>query len=230
VTGWGFTLSGGAHISRDTLAFGYRCFRLGNGMSVAESNKRLSEAEFLQFERRAQSKSEFFDGEMFAMAGGTRTHSLIATNLTRELGNRLKGRPCVTCNADLRVKVEATGLLTYPDVSVVCGPQRFLDAEEDTLLNPLLIGEVLSDSTEAYDRGKKFAHYRLMPSLRLFLLVSQKEPRFELFSHTGGDEWRLREVAGLEATLELAALEITIALSEVFAQVAFSPVPTRLHP
>jgi Uma2 family endonuclease len=199
-------------------------------MSVVESHERLSEAAFLQFERRAEVKSEFFDGEMFAMAGGTRTHSLIATNLTRELGNRLKGRPCVTFNADLRVKVEATGLLTYPDVSVACGPQRFLDTEEDTLLNPILIGEVLSGSTEAYDRGKKFAHYRLMPSLRHFLLVSQKEPRIELFSHAGGDEWRLREAAGLDATLNLPALEITIALSEVFAQVEFSSAPTRLHP
>ena len=199
-------------------------------MSVAESDKGLSEAAFLQFERRAEVKSEFFDGEMFAMAGGTRTHSLIAANLTRELGNRLKGRPCVTYNADLRVKVEATGLLTYPDISVACGPQRFLDAEEDTLLNPILIGEVLSDSTEAYDRGKKFAHYRLIPSLRHFLLVSQKEPRIELFSHGGGDEWRLREACGLAATLDLPAVEITISLSEVFAQVEFNPTPTRLHP
>ena len=198
-------------------------------MSVAESNKRLSEAAFLQFERHAEGKSEFFEGEVFAMAGGTRTHSLIAANLTRELGNLLKGRPCFTYNADLRVKVEATGLLTYPDVSVACEPQRFLDAEEDTLLNPILIGEVLSDSTEAYDRGKKFAHYRLISSLRHFLLVSQKEPRAELFSHAGGEEWRLREAGGLDATLDLPALEITIALSEVFAQVEFSPAAMRLH-
>jgi Uma2 family endonuclease len=199
-------------------------------MSVAELQKRLSEAAFLQLERRAEVKSEFFDGEMFSMAGGTRSHSLIAGNLLAEIRNRLKGRPCVTYNADLRVKVEATGLLTYPDISVACEPQRFLDAEEDTLLNPILIGEVLSGSTEAYDRGKKFAHYRLMPTLRHFLLVSQKEPRIELFSHAGGNEWRLREAGGLDATLDLPALEVTIALSEVFAQVEFSPAPTRLHP
>jgi Uma2 family endonuclease len=198
-------------------------------MSVAQSDKRLTEAEFLEFERRAEVRSEFFDGEMFAMAGGTRNHSLIATNLARELGNRLKGGPCVTYNADLRVKVEATGLLTYPDLSAVCGPHRFLDAEEDTLLNPILIAEVLSDSTEAYDRGKKFAHYRLMPSLRHLLLVSQKEARIELFSRAVGDEWRLRDAAGLDAKLDLPALEITIALSEVFAQVEFSSMATRLH-
>lgn len=198
-------------------------------MSVAESSRRLSETEFLQIERRAETRSEFFDGEIFAMAGGTRVHSLIAANLTRELGNRLKGRPCLTYNADLRVKVEATGLLSYPDVSVVCGPQQFLDAEEDTLLNPTLIVEVLSDSTEAYDRGKKFAHDRLIPSLRHYLLVSQKEPRLELLSRAGDDEWRWREASGLEALIDLPALEISIALSEIFANVTFNSSSLRLH-
>src|SRR5437870_1184214 len=115
-------------------------------MSVAAAEKHLTEAEFLELERRAESKSEFFEGEMFAMAGGTREHSLISTNLARAFGNRLETRPYVTYNADLRVKIEATGLFTYPDVSVVCGPERFLDDERDTLLNPTLIGEVLSDS------------------------------------------------------------------------------------
>lgn len=199
-------------------------------MSVAESIQRLSETEFLQLERRAEFKSEFFDGEMFAMAGGTRAHSLIATNLVRELGNRLKGRPCVTYNADLRVKVEVSGLLTYPDVSVVCGEQRFLDGEEDTLLNPTLIAEVLSDSSEAYDRGRKFAHYRLIPSLRHYLLVSQKEPRVEMLSRATGDEWIWREASDLVGTLELPALEISISLSEVFSQVTFSSHAHRLRP
>ncbi|MCI0540664.1 MAG: Uma2 family endonuclease [Verrucomicrobiales bacterium] len=198
-------------------------------MSAVTSIQRLSEAEFLQFERRAEFKSEFFDGEMFAMAGGTRAHSLIATNLARKLGNRLKTRSCVTYNADLRVKVEATGLLTYPDISVVCGPQRFLDAEEDTLLNPTLLAEVLSDSTEAYDRGRKFAHYRRIPSLRHYVLVSQKEPRIELLTQAGSDEWRWREVTGLDGLLPLPALEIELSLSEVFFQVVFSSSSTRLR-
>src|SRR5262245_30850554 len=130
-------------------------------MSVATAERRLSEAEFLELERRAVVKSEFFEGEIFARAGATREHSLVSTNLTRALGNRLDTRPCVTYNAYLRVKIEASVLLTYPDVSVVCGPERFLDEQRDTLLNPTLIGEVLSDSTEAYDRGTKFSQYRL---------------------------------------------------------------------
>jgi Uma2 family endonuclease len=164
------------------------------------------------------------------MAGGSRVHSLIATNLARELGNRLKGRPCVTYNADLRVKVEATGLLTYPDVSVVCGPERFLDSKEDTLLNPTLIAEVLSDSTEAYDRGRKFAHYQQIVSLRYYLLVSQQEPRMELLSRAIENQWGWRETAGLEGMLELPALGISLSLSEVFLHVTFHPSPPRLHP
>ena len=142
-------------------------------MAVAEPIKLLSERDYLTLERSAEFKSEYFEGEVFAMAGGTRWHSLIGGNLVAELRDRLKGRPCVTYNAELRVKVEATGLQTYPDASVVCGPQRFLDAQEDTLLNPMLVAEVLSDSTEAYDRGRKFAHYRTIESLQEYVLVSR---------------------------------------------------------
>src|SRR5258707_8863935 len=150
-------------------------------MALAQNISRLSEAECLRLEREAEARSEYFDGEVFALAGGTRSHSLIQTNLIGELRSRLKSTDCVVYNTDLRVKVEATGLLTYPDVSVVCGEQRFLDEEEDTLLNPVVVVEVLSDSTEAYDRGKKFEHYRQIPSCRGYLLVSQKEPRIEQF-------------------------------------------------
>jgi Uma2 family endonuclease len=196
-------------------------------MGVAPPVKRLTEAEYLALERRAEIKSEFFEGEMFAMSGGTRLHSLISTNLAREFGNRLKDHRCVPYNADLRVKVMATGLLTYPDLSVVCGEPRLLDDEMDTLLNPTVVVEVLSDSTEGYDRGKKFKNYRQIPSLREYLLVSQKEPRIEQFIRQESGFWLLREAAGIEATLELPSLQITVALGEVFAKVEFTPVPIR---
>src|SRR3954469_2694994 len=146
-------------------------------MALAQNRPRVSEAEYLQTERQLETKNEFFDGEIFAMAGGTSAHSLIATNLAMALGSRLKGSGCLTYNSDLRLKVEATGLFTYPDISVVCGGARFLDEQEDTLLNPSVVVEVLSDSTEAYDRGKKFEHYRQIASCQEYLLVSQKEPR-----------------------------------------------------
>jgi len=197
-------------------------------MSSAQPVTRLTEAEYLRLERQAETKSEYFAGEMFAMAGGTRPHSLVATNLLRELSARLKDTDCVVYNSDLRVKVEPTGLFTYPDVSVACGRQRFLDAEEDTLLDPIVVIEVLSDSTEAYDRGKKFEHYRQIPTCREFLLVSQKEPRIEQFIRQANGEWTLREAAGLEAEIRLPSLGIVLPLAEVFAKVQFAP--GRLRP
>src|ERR1051325_1432686 len=196
-------------------------------MNVAQPVKRFSESEYLEFERQADSKSEFSEGELFAMSGGTPLHSLIATNLAAEFHNQLKGKRCVPYNSDLRLKIEATGLFTYPDLSVVCGPIQFAAGTDDTVVNPTVIAEVLSDSTEAYDRGKKFENYRQMPSLREYLLVSQKEPRIEHFVRQPDHQWLLREAVGLEAALTLPSLEISISLAEVFARVEFVPTPIR---
>jgi Uma2 family endonuclease len=161
------------------------------------------------------------------MAGGTRAHSLIATNLGAELRNQLKNTNCVVYNADLRVKVEATGLLTYPDLSIVCGEQRFIDQEDDTLLNPGVIIEVLSDSSEAYDPGKKFEHYRQIPACREYLLVSQKEPRVEQFARQANGEWLLKEAVGLSAEIKMPSLGVFLRLAEVFAKVQFTPARLR---
>src|SRR6266545_5792667 len=196
-------------------------------MAVAKPIHRLTEGEYLDFERSIESKNEFFDGEMYAMSGGTPLHSLIATNLAREFGIKLKGRSCVPFNSDLRLKVEATGLLTYPDLSVVCGPLQCAAGTDDTLINPTIIVEVLSDSTEAYDRGKKFENYRQIPSLREYLLVGQKEPRIEQFIRQENEQWLLREAAGLEATLASPSLALKISLAEVFAGVELVPGPMR---
>jgi Uma2 family endonuclease len=196
-------------------------------MAVAKSVSRLTEAEYLAVERAAPFKSEFFNGEMFAMAGGSPMHSLIAANLIGELRGKLKGRPCRPFTSDLRVKVEATGLFTYPDVSVVCGSLQFAAGTDDTVVNPTLLIEVLSDSTEAYDRGEKFLHYRQMASLQEYLLVSQRLPRIEQFLRRSNDEWAMRTVEGADATLALPSLEVTLELGEVFAGVAFVPAPIR---
>jgi Uma2 family endonuclease len=196
-------------------------------MSVAEPIQRLTEAEYLELERRAETKSEFFEGEMFAMSGGTPLHSQIATNLAAEFRNQLKGRNCVAYNSDLRLKAEVTGFITYPDLSVVCGPLQFAAGTDDTVVNPTVVVEVLSDSTEAYDRGRKFENYRQMPSLREYLLVSQKEPRIEQFVRQESDQWLLRDAAGMNATLRLPSLKIEISLAEVFAGVVFVPTPIR---
>src|SRR5436853_2362966 len=113
-------------------------------MALTNPVQKLSEAEYLTIERAAEFKSEFYDGEMFAMAGGSRKHSLISSNMLRSLGNLLAGRPCVVFNSDLRVKIEATGLYTYPDASIVCGPVKSVPGTNDTLTNPILLAEVLS--------------------------------------------------------------------------------------
>jgi len=196
-------------------------------MSLPEASRRLTEAEYLEIERAAEFKSEFFEGEVFAMAGGTPQHSLIATNLAREFGNRLTSANCVPYNGDLRIKIEATGLCTYPDLSVICGPLQFADGTNDTVVNPTLLLEVLSDSTEAYDRGRKFEHYRQIPTCKEYLLVSQQEPRIEQFIRQADGRWLLNEAAGLKATLELPSLRVSISLAEVFAKVDFVPAPIR---
>jgi Uma2 family endonuclease len=199
-------------------------------MSLPDPSRRLTEAEYLAIERAAEFKSEFFEGEMFAMAGGTPQHSLIATNLAREFGVRLKSSHCVPYNADLRIKIKATELYTYPDLSVICGPLQFAEGTNDTVVNPTLLVEVLSDSTEGYDRGKKFEHYRQIPTLREYLLASQKEPRIEQFIRQADGRWLLNEALGLEVKLELPSLRISISLGEVFDKVSFIPAPIRAVP
>ena len=209
------------------LLSGAEAARFRARMPVAQPLPRLTEAEYLTLERAAECKSEYFDGEMFAMAGGTPQHSLIATNLAAEFRNRLKAGPCVPYNSDLRIKIEATGLLTYPDLSVICGPLRFAPGTDDTVVNPTVLVEVLSDSTEAYDRGKKFEHYRQIGGVKDYLLVSQKEPRIEQFSLQSDGHWRLSEAAGLSAQIEVPSLQITLSLAEVFASVTFVSAPIR---
>ena len=188
---------------------------------------RLTEAEYLEIERAAPFRSEFFKGEMFAMAGGTPMHSLIGANLIAMLRDKTANRGCLTFTSDLRVKVEMTGLNTYPDVSVVCGELRFADAEQDTLVDPTLLVEVLSDATEGYDRGEKFEQYRRIASLQAYLLASQRKPRLELFLRGEEGHWVLQEAAGLEASLEIPPLGIALPLQEVFANVKFVPAPLR---
>jgi len=199
-------------------------------MSLPQTSRRLTEAEYLDIERGAEFKSEFFDGEMFAMAGGTPQHSLIGSNLIREFGNRLDNSPCVAYNTDLRIKVDATGLCTYPDLSVIYGPLQFAEGTDDTVTNPTVLVEVLSNSTEAYDRGRKFEHYRQIVTLQEYRLVSQTEPRIEQFVRQSDDRWLLIEAAGIEKNLELPSLKITVALSKIFAKVNFVPVPIRPTP
>ena len=183
----------------------------------------LTAAEYLAIERAAETKSEFFDGEMFAMAGTTKNHARIVMNLSRELSARLKGRTCEPFATDLRLKVEANGLYTYPDLVVVCGEQRFEDDQLDTLLNPTLIVEVLSETTERYDRVKTL--YRALPSLQEYVLVSQAEPRVEQFLRQPDGGWNLRITTDPSAFVNMASIGCEIPFAEIYERVDFLPVP-----
>jgi Uma2 family endonuclease len=185
---------------------------------------RYTQEEYLELEESGDTKFEFFDGEVFAMAGGTPHHSLIAANLIRQLGNALAPKGCVVFTSDLRLKVEASGLCTHPDVTVLCGPGRY---EGTFLLNPTLIVEVLSKSTEGYDRGGKFDHYRTVKSLHTYLLVSGDAPRVEQYVRKTISEWDYRVVHGMESSVELPALNITVPLNQIFLGVLFPA--TRLR-
>jgi Uma2 family endonuclease len=161
-------------------------------MGHAAARARLSPEEYLELERSSDQRHEYADGEVFAMAGGSLEHSTIAANILGELRNAVLGRGCRVLTSDMRIKISATGRYVYPDGSVVCGRPELEGDKRDTLLNPTVIVEVLSDSTEAYDRGDKFAQYRTLPSLREFVLASQKEPRIEVFTWQPDGSWVLR--------------------------------------
>ena len=174
--------------------------------------------EYLALEREAETKSEYINGEIYAMAGASREHNLISSNLARELGNQLRERPCETYISDMRVRVRPTGLYTYPDVVVACGRPRFDDAHVDVLLNPAVIFEVLSDSTEAYDRGAKFAHYRYLESLQEYVLIAQDRMQVDHYARMG-NQWLLTAYSKPEETLDLPAIECAIPLEEIYARV-----------
>ena len=190
-------------------------------MASPARKKTVSPEEYLAAERRSETKHEYDRGFIVAMAGASRWHNRIALNLGAELRAHLKGRPCEAFVSDMRVLVEETELYTYPDLAMVCGEPRFLDAEVDTLLNPVAIVEVLSPSTEAYDRGKKFAHYRRIPSLVEYVLVAQDRPLIERFTRRG-DEWVLATFEGLDAALALESAGVRVPLREIYDRVDFA--------
>jgi len=189
---------------------------------VAVSKQRyISPEDYLKHERLAATKSEYVEGQIFAMAGASRQHNRITFNATGLLHAQLQGKPCEGFANDMRVKVQDDSLYTYPDIVVVCGEANFTDEALDTLLNPTLIIEVLSDSTEKYDRGKKFAHYQRIESLREYVLISQDEARIECFTRQPDDRWMLSKAEGLEDAITLESIDCTLPLTEVYARVRF---------
>jgi Uma2 family endonuclease len=179
----------------------------------------LSEDEYLGIERNSEIKHEYFEGEIFAMSGASRKHNLIAANVIITLGSQLKKKPCRVYPSDMRLKIERTKLYTYPDVMIVCGKDRFADDREDMLLNPDVIIEVLSDSTETYDRGKKFEHYRQIASLKEYVLISQHDRKIEKFMKTEDRRWIWDETDENNPEIILESVGCSLNLDEVYDKV-----------
>jgi Uma2 family endonuclease len=179
--------------------------------------------EYLAAERKAERRSEYLNGEVFAMAGASRRHVQISGNLIAALKNELKGRDCDVYATELRVRVNPKGnyLYAYPDVSVVCGESQFEDERFDTLLNPKVIIEILSPSTEPFDRGKKFTLYRQIDSLAEYLLMAQDETRVEQYVRQPGGDWVLSERTGLDDAVTLPSLGLSLKLFDIYYRVSF---------
>jgi Uma2 family endonuclease len=190
----------------------------------------LSPREYLERERRAEFRSEFCRGEMFAMSGGSWEHALVKDNLAGEARNQLKDGPCRVVTSDLRVKVDASGLYAYPDVVFVCDAPQFEDDMADTLLNPRAIVDVLSESTEKYDRGLKFANYRQVPSLKEYVLVSQDRFLVERYLRQDDGTWVLSEFADPAQTFAFSSIGVRIPLGEIYRGVQFPEDAARPKP
>ena len=190
----------------------------------------ISPEEYLDLEDQAVIKSEYFDGEVFAMAGADLEHNLLCANLMRELGNQLDESPCLILTSDQRVKVSETGLYTYPDLSIVCDEPQLEGTRPRNLVNPRLIIEVLSDTTADYDRGQKFEHYRCIATLREYVLVSAEQHLIECRTRKeASDEWTVTVCADPAGKITLTSIGCTLEMARVYRKVEL-PRPERRQP
>jgi Uma2 family endonuclease len=185
----------------------------------------ITEEEYLEMERNSEAKHEYYDGEIFAMAGASERHNLIVANVIGELRNKLKKSPCRVYPSDMRLKIEETGLYTYPDVMVICGETKFLDNRNDTVLNPEIIIEVLSESTERYDRGKKFESYRKLLSLKEYVLISQDIKKIEKFYRTQNQKWIYSETEESRPAMLLESLNCELTHDEIYDKLVLTTPP-----
>ncbi|MDM8557682.1 Uma2 family endonuclease [Candidatus Parabeggiatoa sp. HSG14] len=188
-------------------------------MSTQPQTAYITPEEYLALERKAEYKSEYFEGEIFAMSGASLEHNQITANVLAEIHTQFKKRPCRVYVNDMRVKVSPTGLYTYPDIVALCDKPRFDDAQKDTLLNPTVLIEVLSDSTANYDRGTKFKHYRTLDSLKEYLLVAQDEYHIEHHVKQENNQWLLSETSDLQEVIELPSINCHLALIDIYDKV-----------
>jgi Uma2 family endonuclease len=187
-------------------------------MATPAALHRHSFADYLALEEASNTKHEFLNGEIYGMAGGTPEHAALSVAVSSALLSQLRGGPCRVYSSDLRVRVLATGLATYPDVTVVCGELERDPESPTTVVNPRVVVEVLSDGTEAYDRGEKLEHYRKIPSLAAVVLVSHRAPAIEVWERTPDGGWRRRE-AGAGQSAEIEALPARLVVDEIYREI-----------
>jgi Uma2 family endonuclease len=191
-------------------------------MESALRLRTFTEEEYLDLERKGKYKSEFIEGQIYAMAGASPTHSLITANVIAHLVMHLKGNPCRVFSNDLKVRIGRAGNYYYPDLTVGCGQLQFHDEHEDVLLNPTIIVEVLSPSTEADDRGRKWIHYQQIESLTDYIMVSQNEPFIEHYSRQADGGWHYESCADLAETLTIRSIDCQLSLADVYDKVDFA--------
>lgn len=190
------------------------------------AHKFYTESEYLELEKSSEYKSEYYKGEIFAMAGASALHNRLVRNLTGLFWEKFRNRPCNVYASDLRVRVDATSLYTYPDLVIVCGKEEYLDNSLDTLTNPTIIFEVLSDSTEKYDRGQKFSFYREISSLQEYILVSAREKKLEKFKRVDSGNWLFSESKEGEP-FQVESIETFLNLEDVYEKVDWSLVENK---
>lgn len=181
---------------------------------------KMSEAEYLAFERESDIKHEYINGEVYAMAGGSWEHNQIFGTTYASLFSQLRGKSCTVNPSDQRLKVMNTGVMTYPAISVICGEPIFAGEEFDIITNPILIIEILSPSTEAFDRGEKFQHYRQIEILQEYLLISTDQARIEKYSKQASEQWILTDAIGLETVLALPSIDCALALADIYENIS----------
>ena len=180
-------------------------------------------AEYLALEARGDGKHEYIAGTVYAMAGGTPEHARLQMNVGSALLAGLRGRPCAVFSSDLRVRIDATDRSTYPDVTVVCGAMKTSPIDKDAVTNPTLLVEVTSESTEADDRGDKFGHYRQIPTLQEYVIVSGRAPHVEVWRRNERGRWELADEGGPQSILHLGSIDVKLDVGSIYANPLAAP-------
>jgi Uma2 family endonuclease len=192
-------------------------------MSTVLEKRRMSLKEYVAWEERSDGKHEFYHGEIFAMAGTTIAHNRITGNIYARLHQLLEGRECEPFGSDLRIRINAFDLSTYPDVSVVCGGEAIDEVDNHAITNPRVIVEVLSKSTETYDLGRKFEFYQSLKSFHEYAVVYQTEAKIIHYIRQADGTWNYRLLVGMQATLDLQSIGCSLPFQSIYSKVEFGP-------